>query len=131
EAVRALRAELDLGSPVIHQYALAHFLLTSSYDKLLRWVRREHLRRHSALFESLAKAVPEIRVRGSSAGLDVSPVLAVDWARQQGLVAEPVGVMRAGEGPPAVVAGFARLPEHRAAETVRGLKVLMSGQMEI
>jgi GntR family transcriptional regulator/MocR family aminotransferase len=139
EAVRALRAELDLGSPVIDQYALAHFLRTGSYDKHLRRVRREYRRRRDALVEALAKELPEIRVRGIEAGLHVYLELPDDWdeelvaalARQQGLVAEPVGVMRAGEGPPAVVAGFARLPEHRAAETVRGLKVLMSGQMEI
>ncbi|MFD0470193.1 PLP-dependent aminotransferase family protein [Nonomuraea thailandensis] len=40
EAIRRARGELDLGSPVIEQHALAHFLRTGGYDKHLRRMRR-------------------------------------------------------------------------------------------
>ncbi|MFI6712002.1 PLP-dependent aminotransferase family protein [Nonomuraea sp. NPDC050478] len=139
EAVRRARGELDLGSPVIEQYALAHFLRTGGYDRHLRRMRREYRRRRDALVESLARELPEVRVLGIEAGLHVYLELPRGWdedrmaaaARKLGLVAEPVGGMRFGAGPPAVVAGFARLPARRAAETIQGLKVLMSGQIEI
>lgn len=134
-AVRRARGELDLGSPVIEQYALAHFLRTGGYDKHLRRMRREYRVRRDALVEALARDLPEVRVRGIEAGLHVYLELPEGWdaerlvaaARELGLVAAPVSRMRGAGGPPAVVAGFARLPARRAAETVRGLNVLMSG----
>ncbi|MCF6469743.1 PLP-dependent aminotransferase family protein [Nonomuraea sp. MG754425] len=136
EAIRRARGELDLGSPVIEQYALAHFLRTGGYDKHLRRMRREYRRRRDALVGALAGELPEIRVRGIEAGLHVYLELPPGWderrtaraARELGLSAESVGPMRELPGPQAVVVGFARLPAHKAAEAVRGLKVRMSGQ---
>ena len=136
EAVRRARGEMDLGSPVIEQYALAHFLRTGDYDKHLRRMRREYRRRRDALVTALAEQLPEIRVRGIEAGLHVYLELPQGWEESRftaaaaalGVCAEEVGPMRALPGPPAVVVGFARLPARRAAETVQGLKVMMSGQ---
>ncbi|KAB8191195.1 aminotransferase class I/II-fold pyridoxal phosphate-dependent enzyme [Nonomuraea phyllanthi] len=136
EAVRRARGELDLGSPVIDQYALAHFLRTGGYDKHLRRMRREYRRRRDALVGALAEELPDVRVKGIEAGLHVYLELPDGWdelraaraAKLAGLSVEPVGPMRGAPGPPAVVAGFARLPAHKAFEAVRGLKVRMSGQ---
>ncbi|MEU8102442.1 PLP-dependent aminotransferase family protein [Nonomuraea muscovyensis] len=136
EAVRRARGELDLGSPVVEQYALAHFLRTGGYDKHLRQMRREYRRRRDALVGALAEHLPQVRVRGIEAGLHAYLDLPAGWdegrtaeaARDLGLVAEPVGPMRFTPGGPAVVVGFARLPAHRAEESVIGLKVRMSGQ---
>ncbi|WP_336208031.1 MocR-like pyridoxine biosynthesis transcription factor PdxR [Nonomuraea sp. LPB2021202275-12-8] len=136
EAVRRARGELDLGSPVIEQYALAHFLRTGGYDKHLRRMRREYRRRRDALVGALAEHLPGVRVRGIEAGLHVYLDLPEGWdesrvaaaALDLGLAAEPIGIMRSAAGPPAVVVGFARLPARRAAEAVQGLKVRMSGQ---
>ncbi|GAA3233840.1 MocR-like pyridoxine biosynthesis transcription factor PdxR [Nonomuraea helvata] len=136
EAVRRARGELDLGSPVIEQYALAHFLRTGGYDKHLRRMRREYRRRRDALVTALGEELPEVRVRGIDAGLHVYLELPDGWdelrttraAQELGLSTEPVGPMRESPGPAAVVVGFARLPAHKAAEAVRGLKVRMSGQ---
>ncbi|MFI6176624.1 PLP-dependent aminotransferase family protein [Nonomuraea sp. NPDC051191] len=134
-AIRRARSELDLGSPVIEQYALARFLRTGGYDKHLRRMRREYRRRRDALVRALAEELPEIRVRGIQAGLHVYLDLPDGWdelrvvraAQSLGLSAEPVGPMRFSPGPPAVVLGFARVPVHQAGEAVRGLKVRMSG----
>ncbi|MFI6904119.1 PLP-dependent aminotransferase family protein [Nonomuraea sp. NPDC050394] len=135
-AVRRARGELDLGSPVIEQYALAHFLRTGGYDRHLRRTRREYRRRRDALVTALNEQLPEIRVRGIEAGLHVYLELPEHWdepaaaaaAQALGLAAEPVGPMRFSPGPPAMVVGFARVPVHRAAGAVRELKVRMSGQ---
>lgn len=129
-AVRRARTELDLGSPVIEQYALAHFLRTGGYDKHLRQMRREYRRRRDALVGALAEHLPEVRVRGIEAGLHAYLDLPDGWdeervaalATGQGMTAEPVGQMRSAPGPPAVVVGFARLPVHRAEAAVLALK---------
>ncbi|TMR91193.1 PLP-dependent aminotransferase family protein [Nonomuraea basaltis] len=134
EAIRRARGELDLGSPVIEQYALAHFLRTGGYDKHLRRMRREYRRRRDALVAALAEELPKIQVKGIDAGLHVYLELPGGWDEQEvvriaqtlGVSAEPVGPMREFPGPPAVVVGFARLPAHKAAEAVRGLKVRLS-----
>ncbi|NRQ34882.1 PLP-dependent aminotransferase family protein [Nonomuraea sp. NN258] len=136
ESIRRARGELDLGSPVIEQYALAHFLRTGGYDKHLRRMRREYRRRRDALVAALAAELPGVRVRGIEAGLHIYLDLPGGWdeldtvraAQELGLSAEPVSPMRALAGHPAVVLGFARVPVHKAAEAVRGLKVRMSGQ---
>ncbi|MGW5159178.1 MocR-like pyridoxine biosynthesis transcription factor PdxR [Nonomuraea wenchangensis] len=136
EAVRRARGELDLGSPVVDQYALAHFLRTGGYDRHLRRMRREYRRRRDALVAALSEELPQVRVKGIEAGLHVYLELPDGWteqevvraARELGLSAEPVGPMREFAGPAAVVVGFARLPAHQAAEVVHGLKVRMSGQ---
>ncbi|MFG1703924.1 PLP-dependent aminotransferase family protein [Nonomuraea sp. M3C6] len=134
EAIRRARGELDLGSPVIEQHALAHFLRTGGYDKHLRRMRREYRRRRDALVRALAEEMPKIRVRGIEAGLHVYLELpdgcdehrTARLAQVVGLSAEPVAPMRESQGPPAVVVGFARLPAHKAAEAVRSLKVRMT-----
>ncbi|WP_020545120.1 PLP-dependent aminotransferase family protein [Nonomuraea coxensis] len=137
EEVRRARGELDLGSPVVDQYALAHFLRTGGYDRHLRRMRREYRRRRDALVAALSEELPQVRVKGIEAGLHVYLELPDGWAerdvvraaRELGLSAEPVGPMRELAGPPAVVVGFARLPARQAPEVVHGLKVRMSGQM--
>lgn len=71
-----------------------------------------------------------MQVKGIEAGLHAYLELPGGWDEHQvariaqaiGVSAEPVGPMRESPGPPAVVVGFARLPAHKAAEAVRGIK---------
>ncbi|MEU0518509.1 PLP-dependent aminotransferase family protein [Streptosporangium sp. NPDC006007] len=129
ESIRLARAELDLGSPVLEQYALAELIRTGGYDRQLRRMRREYRTRRDALVGALTEHLPEIRVRGVSAGLHLLAELPDGWdepavaetAQDCGLAVEPVAPMRYAPGPPALVVGFARLPAHRADETVRTL----------
>ncbi|WP_432926209.1 PLP-dependent aminotransferase family protein [Microbispora sp. CA-135349] len=125
-AVRLARGELDLGSPVLDQYALAHFIDAGAYDRHLRRMRREYRRRRDALAGALAEHLPWITVHGISAGLhlyaetdggrDVDGL--VRAARAAGLSAEAVTPVH---GPRGLVIGFARLPAHRVTEAVRAL----------
>ncbi|WP_067178682.1 aminotransferase-like domain-containing protein [Microtetraspora niveoalba] len=127
-AVRRARGELDLGSPVIDQYALARFLSTGGYDRHLRRMRREYRRRRDALVGALAEHLPGVRAHGISAGLHLYAELPAGWderrvaeaARACGLTVDPL--------PSALVIGFARFPEHRIAEAVRQLRVLTDRQ---
>ncbi|GAA5084126.1 GntR family transcriptional regulator/MocR family aminotransferase [Thermocatellispora tengchongensis] len=129
EAVRVARGKLDLGSPVIEQYALAHLIRTGWYDRHLRRMRREYRRRRDALVEALARHLPEVVVRGVSAGLHVFLELPDGWdeetfaaaAEGAGMPVAPVAPMRTAPGPPAVAAGFARLAPHQAEAAVRAL----------
>ncbi|GGO08885.1 GntR family transcriptional regulator [Microbispora rosea subsp. aerata] len=123
-AVRLARGELDLGSPVIDQYALAHLIASGAYDRHLRRMRREYRRRRDALVAALAEHLPWVSVRGISAGLHLyaepggDPSGLVAAARAAGLSAE---VVTSACGAPGLVIGFARLPAHRVTEAVRAL----------
>ncbi|ACZ91140.1 PLP-dependent aminotransferase family protein [Streptosporangium roseum] len=127
ESVRRARGELDLGSPVLEQYALADLIGNGGYDRHLRRMRREYRARRDAFVRALAEHLPEIRVHGVSAGLHLFAELpggcdesqATEAAQACGLAAEPVGAMRGTPGPPALVMGFARLPVHRADQAIR------------
>ncbi|WP_433245325.1 PLP-dependent aminotransferase family protein [Streptosporangium sp. CA-135522] len=127
EVVRQARAAFDLGSPVLEQHTLADFIATGAYDRHLRRMRREYRARRDALVRALAEHLPEITVRGVSAGLHLFAELPGGWdepsaartAQSCGLAAEPVGPMRHAAGPPALIMGFARLPVHHADRVIR------------
>ncbi|WP_440085603.1 MocR-like pyridoxine biosynthesis transcription factor PdxR [Streptosporangium sp. LJ11] len=129
ESLRLARGELDLGSPVLEQYVLADFVTTGGYDRHLRRMRREYRARRDAFALALGEHLPEITVRGVSAGLHLLAELPYGWdeaavaetAQDCGLAVEPVGPMRHAPGPPALVMGFARLPARRADATIRAL----------
>lgn len=134
-AVRLAREELDLGSPVIEQYALAHLIAGGAYDRHLRRMRREYRRRRDALVGALAEHLPRLAVRGISAGLHLYAVPdpkagagtdasgLAGAARAAGLSAEvATPALGTAEGRPAgLVIGFARLPAHRVREAVRAM----------
>jgi GntR family transcriptional regulator/MocR family aminotransferase len=128
EAARHARATSDLGSPVIDQYALAQLIGCGAYDRHLRQLRRRYRARRDALTDALARWLPGAVVHGVSAGIQLYVELppghdqaaVVEAAAERGVAVEGVAPLRvAGGGPPALVLGFARLPEHRIAEAVR------------
>jgi GntR family transcriptional regulator/MocR family aminotransferase len=128
QAVRDARAASDLGSPVLDQYVLAELLASGAYDRQLRQLRRRYRARRDALTGALARWLPGAVVHGVSAGIqlyvELPPGLdeaaVVQAAAERGVAVEGVAPLRiAGGGPPALVLGFARLPEHRIAEAVR------------
>ena len=127
-AVRHARVVSDLGSPVIDQHALARLIAGGAYDRHLRQLRRRYRARRDALTGALARWLPGAVVHGVAAGIQLYVELpagldeaaVVEAAAGRGVAVEGVGPMRlARHGPPALVLGFARLPEHRIAEAVR------------
>jgi len=128
QAVAGARATSDLGSPVIDQYALAQLLASGAYDRQLRQLRRRYRARRDALTDALARRLPGAVVHGVSAGIQLYVELppghdeaaVVEAAAERGVAVEGVAPLRiAGGGPPALMLGFARLPEHRIAEAIR------------
>jgi GntR family transcriptional regulator / MocR family aminotransferase len=128
EAVRGARATSDLGSPVIDQHALAQLIASGAYDRQLRQLRRRYRARRDALTDALARWLPGAVVHGVSAGIqlyvelpsDHDEAAVVTAAAERGVAVAGVAPLRiAGGGPPALVLGFARLPEHRIAEAIR------------
>jgi len=127
QAIRQAREEEDLGSPVIDQFALAHFIATGGYDRHLRRMRREYRARRDAMVRALAEHLPQVRVPGVAAGLHLYAELPPGWDEERvvaaaaaaGLTADPVAPARTAPGPPAVVIGVARLPGHRIAAAAR------------
>jgi GntR family transcriptional regulator/MocR family aminotransferase len=127
-AVRDARAASDLGSPVLDQHTLAELLASGAYDRQLRLLRRRYRAQRDALTGALARWLPGAVVHGVSAGIqlyvELPPGLdeaaVVEAAAERGVAVEGVAPLRvAGGGPPALVLGFARLPEHRLVEAVR------------
>ncbi|GII52990.1 GntR family transcriptional regulator [Planotetraspora thailandica] len=123
-SVRQARGELDLGSPVIDQHALAHLIASGGYDRHLRRMRREYRTRRDAMTAALAEHLPEIAVHGISAGLhlyaempDGRQEVIAEAARAAGLSVDPV-TRNGGGAAHALVIGFARLPAHRIRKAV-------------
>jgi GntR family transcriptional regulator/MocR family aminotransferase len=128
EVIRTARATSDLGSPVIDQYALAQLIASGAYDRQLRQLRRRYRARRDALAGALARWLPGAVVHGVPAGIQLYVELppghdeaaVVEAAAERGVAVEGVAPLRiAAGGPPALVLGFARLPEHRIAEAIR------------
>ena len=128
KAVRSARATSDLGSPVIDQHALAQLIASGAYDRQLRQLRRRYRARRDALTDALAQWLPGAVVHGVSAGVqlyvelppDLDQDAIIDAAAERGVAVEGPTPLRAASGrPPALVLGFARLPEHRLAHAVR------------
>jgi DNA-binding transcriptional MocR family regulator len=133
--LRAARSLLDLGSPSIDQYALARLMASGGYDRHLRQMRRQYRVRRDALVSALRTLLPAVRVHGVSAGLHVYVELpagcdesaTVLAAAERGVAVAGVASMRVqAPGPPALVLGYARLPERRAAEAVSRLADALS-----
>ncbi|GAA0356398.1 PLP-dependent aminotransferase family protein [Actinoallomurus spadix] len=125
--LRAARAVYDLGSPALDQHVLARMIATGAYDRYLRGMRRRYRDRRDAFAAALARRLPQVRVHGVSAGLHAYVELpagtdeagVVTRAAALGVAVHGVAPMRLRHpGPPAIVVGYARLPEHRLTEAV-------------
>ena len=129
-AARRARALSDLGSPVLDQHALARLIAGGAYDRHLRQMRRRYRARRDALTGALARWLPGAVAHGVAAGIQLYVELPagldeaalVEAAAERGVAVDGVAPLRVEHpGPPALVLGFARLPEHRIAEAVRRL----------
>lgn len=106
----------DLGTGVVDQLALAHFLGSGAYQRHVRSVRSVYQRRRRELLTALAFQLPELRVLGVEAGLHVvvelpDPVAeaaAVDALTAAGVACHGYSDTFDGVGRPGVVLGTAR-----------------------
>ena len=123
--LREHRENTDLGAPVIEQYALAEYLRCGGYDRHLRTMRRRYRTRRDALTDALKAHLPDATVRGVSAGIHLYVELPPGCDEEATVArAAHAGVSVAGARPmwspsraahalPALVLGYAGLPESR------------------
>jgi GntR family transcriptional regulator/MocR family aminotransferase len=138
-AVAAEKLLADRGTNRIDQHAFTDFLARGELDRHLRRMRVRYRARRDALVDALAEALPEATVQGVAAGLHVTvrlpPGLEEEAVRaaalERRIALSTMGDNRVGSGevPPALLLGYAQLPEpairagvRELAEAVRSLR---------
>jgi GntR family transcriptional regulator/MocR family aminotransferase len=121
----------DRGTARIEQHAFADFLARGELDRHLRRMRARYRARRDALIAALADALPEAAISGVAAGLHVTVQLpdsdderAIrEQARLRSIAIETMGEYQphAGDRPPALLLGYASMPEPAIRAGVREL----------
>jgi GntR family transcriptional regulator / MocR family aminotransferase len=121
----------DCGTARIEQQAFADFLSRGELDRHLRRMRAQYRRRRDLLVEALADTLPEATVRGIAAGLhatvqlpdDYDEQAIVDQARRRRIGLTPMRDfwVQPGTGPPTLLLGYGRIPQHAIPAAVREL----------
>jgi GntR family transcriptional regulator/MocR family aminotransferase len=125
------KQDSDLGSPALPQLVLAQLLATGELDRHLRAVRTRQRRRRDALAAGLAEHVPQGRIQGIAAGLqllvtlpDAAPgadLAIAERALADGMLVHPLSWHRQQPGVPGLVLGYAANPPDRLHEAARRL----------
>ena len=76
DAVARQKGETEETSGFVEQLAMAEFIVSGSYDRHIRTMRAEYLRRREQLVAAVARSSPKSAVAGMSAGLHVMLELA-------------------------------------------------------
>jgi GntR family transcriptional regulator / MocR family aminotransferase len=131
ESVVREKVLADRGTARIEQYAFADFLTRGELDRHLRRMRSRYRARRDALIDALADALPEAAVSGVAAGLHLTVRLpdgddehAIrEQALRRRIAIETLSELRphAVDGPPALVLGYAQMPEPAIHAGVREL----------
>jgi GntR family transcriptional regulator/MocR family aminotransferase len=130
DPVREEKLLADQGTARIEQLAFARFLARGDLDRHLRRMRGRYRARRDAVVAALATELPGAVVRGIAAGLHVTAELpaAVDEeaireaAATRGIAVSTLGQYRSTmDGPPALVLGYAQMPESRLRDGIREL----------
>jgi GntR family transcriptional regulator/MocR family aminotransferase len=108
----------------LNQLAFSDLIEHGELDRHLRRQRRRYGRRREALLDELARKLPQASVSGAAAGLyvlvglpdGVSETATLTAARSRGIAIEG-----AGGSSPALVAGYANLPDAAVAPAVEAL----------
>jgi GntR family transcriptional regulator / MocR family aminotransferase len=71
--VRSVRAdhEIQLLPPALNQLALVQLMQSGAYDRHLRASRQRYRARRNVLTDALRRHLPELRVRGAEAGVQL------------------------------------------------------------
>jgi GntR family transcriptional regulator/MocR family aminotransferase len=130
-AVAAEKLLADRGTNRIDQHAFTDFLARGELDRHLRRMRVRYRARRDALVDALAEALPDATVEGVAAGLHVTvrlpdgleeePVRAAAHRRRIALATMGDNRVGAGDVRPALLLGYAQLPEPAIRAGVREL----------
>jgi GntR family transcriptional regulator/MocR family aminotransferase len=131
DAVAREKILADRGTARIEQHAFADFLTRGELDRHLRRMRARYRSRRDALIAALADALPEAVVSGVAAGLHITVRLPEgddegairEQARERSIELETMSEFRPHglDQPPALVLGYAQMPEPAIRAGVREL----------
>jgi GntR family transcriptional regulator/MocR family aminotransferase len=118
-AVAQRKREVDRGSPVIEQLALADFVSRGELDRHLRKMRPLYRARRDVLLEALGAALPELEPVGIAGGIHVfawlpphiRPAAIVPAALDRGLVIEGMGDYRMSGERDGLIFGYGKLDD--------------------
>jgi GntR family transcriptional regulator/MocR family aminotransferase len=124
-----VKAQDDLGTPVLEQLTLADFLERGGLDRHLRRTRLVYRARRDALISALERHLPAVRPSGAAAGLHLVAHLApgidelavLSAARGRGVGLQGVAEHRLRDAPPALLLGYGRIAEPAIEAGVREL----------
>jgi GntR family transcriptional regulator / MocR family aminotransferase len=130
----AIKANIDIGTSIIPQVALAHFINSGSMDRHLRVTRTEYRKRRNAILEGLHATAPACRIGGVAAGLHLVVTVgshshlaeAVEFARSVGFDAQPLGRYATQTHEPSIVLGYGPLNIAAASKAARALGTLIT-----
>ncbi|HEY2769358.1 MAG TPA: PLP-dependent aminotransferase family protein [Solirubrobacteraceae bacterium] len=121
--------------PTLEQVAMAEFLAAGELDRHIRRTRRLYRDRRDALIAALAEHLPQIQIEGEAAGLhlvgwlpsDADEVAIVGAARRRGVALHAIHrhCTCVAPLPPALIIGYAQLPEPALRSAVRELAAVM------
>ncbi|HST42363.1 MAG TPA: PLP-dependent aminotransferase family protein [Conexibacter sp.] len=119
----------DVGTPVLDQLAFADFVARGDLDRHLRRMRPRYRARRDALVDALARELPQWRVSGVAAGVNLVALLpqATDErallrrAADAGMVLHGLSRYRVAPGPPGLVLGFGNVSEPAIARGIARL----------
>jgi GntR family transcriptional regulator/MocR family aminotransferase len=148
QAVSHEKLLADRGTSRIEQHAFADFLTRGELDRHLRRMRARYRSRRDALVDALTEALPEATVLGVAAGLHVTVQLpdsdneqAIrEEAHERRVEFETMSDYRpaARERPPALLLGYAQMPEpairagvHELAKAVRAARLRHPGSSSV
>jgi GntR family transcriptional regulator / MocR family aminotransferase len=126
---RWLALESGGSAPLLDQLALARFIATGELDRHLRRTRRRYRRRRDALLAAVAAELSGSEIAGIAAGLHAvvrlpagcDEAATVANARALGIALDGLADFRLTPGPPALVLGYANVPEPSIARGVAEL----------
>ncbi|MEP7000149.1 MAG: PLP-dependent aminotransferase family protein [bacterium] len=111
----------DYGGPRIEQHGMAEFLSSGELDRHLRRMRGRYRDRRDAMIEALRASLPEAGICGIAAGLHATVQLPAgddeiairEEARRSGIALTSMSEyrLRAVDGPPTLLLGYARSSE--------------------
>jgi GntR family transcriptional regulator / MocR family aminotransferase len=131
EEVGARKAATDSGSPAVDQLAFAELLASGEYERHVARARRVYRGRRDRLIRALSTSLPEVEVRGASAGMHVllrldhgvDDVAIADAAAAHGVRVRPLSDMHLGRSlARGLLIGYGRITEDRIEPAVRALR---------
>jgi GntR family transcriptional regulator/MocR family aminotransferase len=137
EPLLEAKALADNGTPLIEQAALAELVRSGELDRHLRRMRRRYRDRRDRLVAALQEHLPEGRIEGVAAGLnvlvwlppDVDEAALIAAAAARGMLLHGLGDSRAypSAGPPGLTLGYAAMPTASIGPAVAELAALVAG----